>query len=346
MNDSAAFFGLHNTTQVPYTFRAGFFVALLVVALVSVTGNVLLIITFLKTLNLRISTNYYITSMAISDLLSVATNMALFTKSSHSIFQHSLSSFDCKFKIYSSYVSYSVSIISLVLITVDRFVATVFPMKVAIITRKIRAVFILLTWVLSMGIIYPLFHFSRTATKALRPYLCQTDMNINRVPRTIYFMVGFVLLYCVPLVIISILSYRIIKSSRRANPVIEGNRHVRSRRRERNERLLKTVLSINVSFFICWTAYFSVSCLLLFLKSVKGDSFEMFFMVVYYFIPFVSTTVNPVVLFTFSTNYRQALKNCLPHVTCVSCANILRLNKIDAGKADVKTVDLLELQTF
>ena len=123
MNDSAASFGLHNTTQVPYTFRAGFFVSLFVLALPSVTGNVLLIIIFLKTLNLRTSTNYYITSMAISDLLSVATNMVLFTKTSHSIFQHSLSSYDYKFKIYSSYVSYSVSIISLVLITVDRFVS-------------------------------------------------------------------------------------------------------------------------------------------------------------------------------------------------------------------------------
>lgn len=60
------------------------------------------------------------------------------------------------------YISYSVSIISLVFVTVDRFVATMFPMKVIMITRKIRAVFILLTWVFSMEIIYPLFHFSRT----------------------------------------------------------------------------------------------------------------------------------------------------------------------------------------
>lgn len=68
-----------------------------------------------------------------------------------------------------------------------------------------------------------------------------------------------------------------------------------------------------------------------------------FFMVVYYLIPFVSATANPVILFTFSTNYRQALKNCLLHVTCVSCANILRLKKVDAGKADVKTVELQTL---
>ena len=49
---------------------------------------------------------------------------------------------------------------------------------------------------------------------------------------------------------------------------------------------------------------------------------ETLFLVGYYFLPFLSTATNPVILFTFSKNYRQALKSCsrLAFVKFRSCA--------------------------
>ena len=294
MNNTTGSIVYQYIMQVPYAFRAVFTTVLFAVALVSVTGNILEIITFLKTQNLRTSTNYYITSMAISDLFFSVSNYLVFAKSRLSVFKHSLSPFACKFGDYISSISYSVSIASLVLISVDRFVATVFPMKVTMITARIRSVFILLTWVIPMGIFYPWFQFTRNASELERPYICIFDTS-GRLAEIIYFTISFVLLYFVPLVIITILNYRIMKSLRRTNPVIQENSHNGTARRRRNQRMTKMLTFINVFFFICWT----LTYVIVFLRNQFSKHFKMYILEIFnffcfFFLPGVSTVLRVV----------------------------------------------------
>ena len=134
----------HVSELAPYEFRAVFYVAIAAVSLASIIGNVLVIFTILRTQNLRTSTNYYITSMAISDVFFVASSWELYATSRHALFELPLPTFLCKLCTYLAYVSYSVSTSSLVLISVDRFLAIVFPLRVSMMTPGVRAVFILL----------------------------------------------------------------------------------------------------------------------------------------------------------------------------------------------------------
>ena len=103
-------------------------------------------------------------------------------------------------------VSYSVSIESLVLITVDRFIATVFPIKVSIITKKIRMAGILLSWIIPMGILAPFLHFTNKALDTDGPFICTMGSKMLNV---LYTVMGFVLLYVIPLAIIIILNTQI-----------------------------------------------------------------------------------------------------------------------------------------
>ena len=274
MNNSTDSFGLHDPSiqQVPDAFRAVFFGTNSVVALVSLIGNILEIITFLKTQNLRTSTNHYITSMAVSDVLFLVSNCALYANSRHSVFEPSLSPFVCKLGLYVSYVSYSISMASLVLITVDRFVATVFPMRVAMIPGRTRAVLILLTWVIPMVIFSPYIQNARKAEKDERPYICADDMG--RLAGTIYLTTFFALFYLAPLVIITTLNFRIMKSLTRTNPVIQGNSQSNTTRRKRNQRIMKILILINISFFVCWTPSYAMGFpLSYFLKHFKVQPF-------------------------------------------------------------------------
>ena len=308
MNNTSLPFGLEKRSeQAPYEFKAVFSVAIFLVALVSVIGNTLVSITFAKSQKLRTSTNYYITSMALSDLLYGATLWGLFASSRLSVFGQSLSSSGCKLGNYVLLVSYSVSILSLVLITVDRFIATVFPMKLIMITGRIRAAFMSFTWIVPIVIAVPFAYFSRVADESEGPFLCVVD--ISRVAITTYNAVGFVLLYFVPIIVITILSVRIMKSLGRLNPVIQGNDQNNSRRLKHSKRITKLLISINVFFLICWTAH-SICIILIkfFPTALKRDEKDMLFLLLYYFLPLASTAFNPVILFTFSTNYRQALR--------------------------------------
>ena len=323
MNNSTVFLFLREDVWLlPYQFKAAFFAALLIVALISVLGNVVVIIAFLKTRSLRASTNYYITSMAVSDLLYVIGNWMLYARDRPSVFQLSQSSFTCKLGIYLSYVSYSVSVTSLVLITVDRFIAAVFPMSVAAITARLRAIFISLTWVIPMGIFSPYFQLSRKSKEYERPLPCGTDIRI--ITNIIFHALFCTFYYLIPLVVITILNVFIMKSLQRTNPAIEANSHITKTRREQNKRIMKVLISINVFFFICWTPNWGSIIVFKFSKDIfEAYKLEMLFVFCYYFLPFVSTAVNPVILLTFSSNYRQTLKNYLHaravFVKCRSC---------------------------
>ena len=301
--------------QVPSVLRAVFFVAITVFDLVSVKGNILEIITFVKTQNLRTSTNYYITSMAVSDLLYVATHWRLYAISRYSLFQHSVSSLICKLGMYLSFVSYSVSISSVVLISVDRFVAIVFPMKVTMITGRMKAICILLTWIIPIGIFFPYFRFSRIADEKEGLFLCATDLS--SLGRITYYTMFTVFYYCVLLIVMTVLNTRITKSLRRPNAVIQNNNQRNTTRRKQNLRIVKILISISVVFFICWTVIYTIMFILKFPGDLNVYLLDFYLFICYCILSFLSTAINPVILFTFSTNYRQALKNCLRVAFCI-----------------------------
>lgn len=95
-------------------------------SMVAVLGNILVIVAVYKTRNLRTSTNYYYVNMAISDFLSSLTIWPLYLSneiitSRGSLFKGSLATAGCKVGVFFRMTSVIVSILSLVLIAVDRF---------------------------------------------------------------------------------------------------------------------------------------------------------------------------------------------------------------------------------
>ena len=113
------------------------------VSIVAFVGNSLVTITFLMNANLRTSTNFFIINMAISDLLSSLTNWPLYATEGSLLKNHviegSMATFVCKFGHYSRAISQAVSVQSLLLIVMDRYIATVLPLKSILVTRRFRA---------------------------------------------------------------------------------------------------------------------------------------------------------------------------------------------------------------
>ena len=228
------------------------------------------------------------------------------------------------------------------LISVDRLIATLFPMNATtIITGRIRAMFIVLTWIFPMGILAPFsVVFSKVAEETDGAYICTTDGS--EILLTIYNLMGFVMLYCGPLIVIIVLNTRIMTTLGRINPqlAINGNGHSSARRRKQNRRIMKILITISVFFFVCWTPFYSSSIIFTFLPNLlERRAQDMLAIVCIYFLPVVSTAVNPVILFTFSTNYQQGLKNCL-RLVVVKC----RSSFVPEQTTRQENVELPELQ--
>ena len=301
-----------------------FTVALSIISLLASTGNLLVIVTFMKIITLKTSSNYYIVNMAISDLVSVVLAWPLYAtegmlKAGGSLIANpKLAKFFCKLGIYSRAVSYVVSIESLVLIAVDRFLAIVFPLKALKITTRIRGVFLLLTWVLPLLAFIPYFVYSEIIKEEQQTF-CRNTMS--GLALKIYHLLGFVVIYCVPLILILVLYHLIMKHLKRRAKLQNGNRsNIHAKRVKQNENIMKIFGSVTLGFFTCWTPLYAYLFLKMLYPSIfMKDKCLLFVGLFYYIFPLLSTALNPFVLIAFSSNYRAAVKDVICSPICRKC---------------------------
>ena len=284
-----------------------------IISIAAFTGNSLVIFTVYKTPSLRTSTNYYYVNMAVSDIIASLTIWPLYLTdeiitSSGTLLQGSLATVGCKFGIFFRLVSTIVSILSLVLIAVDRFVAAVFPLKVTLITRKIRATLLIATWLISIS--YCVIALLRGSVQEVgQEIFCR--FSWNELASAIYFITGLTLFTVIPLIAITTLYLRIMRAIRTRVQPQSSTRfsNLRNNRRKRNRNIMKIFKSIVLAYFITY-AFF---CVFFTLKIISPDIFikdscKLILGFTYFVLPSLSTAINPVILLTFSSNFRQALR--------------------------------------
>jgi len=307
----------NNREECSHVVATSFTVALSTISLLAVTGNLLVIITFIKTANLRTSPNYYIVNMAVSDFIAVILNWPLYATEGmlkpggNIIVDPNLAAFACKLGIYSRAVSYVVSVVSLVLIAVDRFIATAFPLKALKTTGRIRKILLLLSWILPALCLIPYLVYSKIVDFENRSF-CKT--MISSVAHNAYNIVSFVLFYLVPMIVIFVLYPLIIKYSRRSRAARLHNEArngiTNTKRDKQNQNIMKIFGSIILMFFTCWTPLY----VYLFLTSryqsiLVKDKCLILVGLFYYTLPLLSSAVNPLILIAFSSSYRAAIKS-------------------------------------
>ena len=213
----------------------------------------------------------------------------------------------CKLGMYFRAVSQIVSVLSLVLIALDRFVAIVFPLKAIMLKVKVRVILLSISWLIPLLCALPYALFSRI-TVIEEQILCRFIMSEEAL--TVISASGVSLFYFVPLITIIVLYSVILRSlKKRPKPGSLQTNQENVQRREQNQRILKILISIVVAFFICWTPL----CIYLFLRKFYPALFPkdrclLISGFTFYVFPSLSTAVNPVILFVFSTNYNQALR--------------------------------------
>ena len=121
---------------------------LMIIALV---GNLLIVVVFYRNKSLKITLRYLIVNMAVSDLIVPVTVLPRLTAENVWYVDGVQGSILCKFVNVVWEVSNVVSIISMVMIAVDRFHAVLFAMKPALITRKTCLKLIVVIWISSLA---------------------------------------------------------------------------------------------------------------------------------------------------------------------------------------------------
>ena len=242
--------------------KIGATVAFSLLLVVSLIGNLLIVLIVYKTPTLRKPINMLIANMAMSDLLFPIFTFPVYLAYLHGgggwLIGGNLGQALCKLHVFGTYISSLVSVQSLVLISVDRFGAVVVPLRSPLITIKQCPFFIVATWIIAMAVHSP-YLVAQKLVEYPGGMSCKTQWtetfgeNANRN----YILVLAIVFFYTPFVLLAILySVILIKLKRQAHPG-EPSANAEEQRTRRIRSVLKMAIAIVVVFFICWIPRFS-----------------------------------------------------------------------------------------
>ena len=291
-----------------------FTTAMAVITFGGLIGNLLVFITVKRNPNLRTSTNFYYVNMAVSDFLASLTAWPLYLTdeiitSKGSLIQGPLATPGCKVGVYVRSVSSVVSILGLVLIAVDRFIATVYPLKATLLSSKIRISLMFATWLIAMGYCVPMFYFFKVEDVGEETF-CRFAWD-DTLALVIYHTATFIMFTIAPLITIVILYSRIMRAMRqRPNPECSaGSSTAEQKRRKQSQNIMRIFKSIVIAYCVCLVPLMVYLILkITFPNLFTKDKCKWILGFLYFVFPSLSTAINPIILFSFSSNFRLTLQ--------------------------------------
>ncbi|XP_022799370.1 neuropeptides capa receptor-like [Stylophora pistillata] len=287
------------------------------IALVSLLGNSLLILVFFRSNSVKKATNVFIISMAASDLffpvfLIPRLIIQTVTGLSQNVFliHGAMGSFLCKISNFFTDMSIAVSTHSLVMITMERFLAIVFPFRIRQLSSKARLYAILMVWIIAMGIHSPYFYTYRLTSSGSCSHNWEPAFN-HEITHTRFYTAQFVVVVILPFTLITVL-YSVMVCCLFLNKdkliIHRPSKDASKRRSEAKElRMLKIAATIVIAFALCWGPFNIIQFFHLFaprkLENIDCKIKHMLSQVAL-MMATANCTVNPIVCLVYLRNYR------------------------------------------
>lgn len=301
--------------------------AYLCILLVSLIGNLLVLIVIYTNRQLRTSINYFVLNMAVSDLFTPLTIVPV--RIVQIIFGSEAWKVDspwvlgailCKLSYFLPDVSLVVSIESLLLISLDRFIAVVFPLRAKLITPQTRFICIGCTWITAIAVHAPYFYTFRLYSETDNVTYCRSswapafdhEETMNR-----FLTATFVTFFLVPICILAILYVTIGWKLKRNIKHTELELSCVQIHRARKVRdTIRMSVAIIGAFVVCMMPLVVYLFMVVFLPSKWNVQNTCLFQGVIKFIAQFMlnswSAVNPCICLTCIKIYRSSLGRILP----------------------------------
>ena len=297
------------------------------VLIFSVLGNSLLIVIIKKKRRMQTITNYLIANMAVSDI--IMTVLAVPREITEIILglrrwlvDGALGSFLCKSLSFFQDISTAVSILSLVVIAIDRYRGIVFPWRKPLMKpAKLCKVIIPLIWLVSMGLHAVYFYTFRVITYDKKSY-CTPSWAPKYDPKNtqeIYYVILLVCLIAIPACILTSLYSVIIFNLKRSRiTTCRGpSNSMTSRRLQEDMKVARNIIAILIAFTVCITPINVFAIMFYFVWDFKIPCGMEGFGFAAHLILYLSALVNPCIYYIFNDKYRQGILNIFHKVSLI-----------------------------
>ncbi|XP_066197427.1 G-protein coupled receptor 83 [Sylvia atricapilla] len=276
----------------------------------SLFGNVLVCHVVIKTKRVHSATSLFIVNLAVADIMITLLNtpftLARFVNSTW-IFGKGM----CHVSRFAQYCSLHVSALTLTAIAVDRHQVIMHPLKPRISTGK-GVIYISVIWIMATCFSLPhaiyqklfTFEYSEDVTRCL----CLPDFPE---PADLFWkyldLTTFILLYVLPLLIISAAYMTVAKKLWLRNVIGDVTTEQYFVLRKKNKKTIKMLMLVVVLFAVCW---FPLNCYVVLLSSQAIHTNNALYFAFHWF-AMSSTCYNPFIYCWLNDSFRSELKALL-----------------------------------
>ncbi|NXW62118.1 GHSR protein, partial [Eurystomus gularis] len=276
-----------------------------------VSGNLITIVIFRRSQEMRTTVNMYLSSMALSDtliFLGLPSDLYRLWKYKPYIF----GDFLCKFFIYLSETCTYCSILHITTVSVERYLAVCFPLKAKATISKCRVKRVILAlWGCSLLTAGPiLFLFGVEHPHGSSPEESRECRSIERVARTglLETMTWLSTIYFfLPMLCLSLLYGLTCRKLRRSGQQPGG----RARRRS-HAQTVKMLAVVVLAFVLCWLP-FHVGRILFAQSEIALYDLTQYFNLIAMLLFYLGASINPILYNVMSHKYRKAMSKILRH---------------------------------
>lgn len=323
------------------------FLILIIVA--AFLGNSLVVGAVLGSKKLRKSTNYFIVSLALSDILIALTVMSFHVHHNLNSMEWNLGAGVCQMWIFMDLLCSTASITNVALISIDRFLALTYPFKYPQIVNCRRCLLAIATvWSYSAILSSLSFkNWSEDATLVDKPACAKIDSS--------YYLFSTIFGIFFPLVILVVAYSLVFRLALRQAIAIKAlstpprpkhreqrtDQKLKSRENMTKNRLLirelkatKTLMIVVGTFLICWFPLFVLIlvqqyCLKCIEERLSSTWQQIIGIAFVYILPRLNSAVNPIIYSIFNRDFRSVfcllgtkVANVFPRVSAIrACPN-------------------------
>ncbi|XP_051172624.1 neuropeptides capa receptor-like [Leptopilina boulardi] len=293
----------------------------LLVLILGVIGNVTTCIVIIKSPSLRNATNYYLFSLAISDLMLLIIGMILDFRILWKKYPWIWGLALCKVLHYLYSVAYNVSVLTVLAFSFERYLAICHPLRINNLNVLKRPIwFIIILWIIAS------IFSSNQLFRQLTKYVFQLSSGLiidpekliaceltDSIKWLVHDHLNFIFFFVLPMMVIVILYIKIerkLQDSCQGKTLNYGKSCSSIRQLQSRQSSIKMLRVVVIVTFICWAPN---NLIFLFeqIGKIQTLDYDLYHWVMFlsnlFF--YASTVVNPIIYNLMSSRYREAFKN-------------------------------------